>query len=136
MEVHDGVAAASDTSSEGILDAAAHTSAGADIDADAAVAAGDAEVLAVQVDVVQHTASAWEDAAWTGLGDSCTEAVAEASARSPRLARPTWHAKAEAHSSEQSPKGSLGRNRCGTSAWVVEACSHGVAGDDAYAVEA
>lgn len=136
MEVHDGVAAASDTSSEGIRDVVIHTSVVADIDVDAAVAAGDAEALGVQVDVVQRIALAWEEAALTGLGDSCTGAVAEASARSPRLARLTWHVKAEAHSSEQSRQDILGRSRCGTLAWAVEACSHGVAGGDAHAAEA
>lgn len=136
MEVHDGVAAASDTSSEGILDAVVHTSVVADIEVDAVVAADDAEVPAVQEDVVQHTASAWEEAAYMGLGDSCAEAVAEAFARSPKLVTLTWHAKAEAHSSEQSRQDILARSRCDTSAWAVEACSHGVAGGDAYAAEA
>ena len=136
VEVHDGVAAALDTSSEGILDVVVHKSVAAGIDVDAV------EVLAVQADVVQYTASAWEEAASTGLDDSCTEAVAEASARSPRLARPTWHAMAAARSSEQSLQGNLAQNRCGTSAWAVEACSQHdeVAGDDddddAYAAEA
>ena len=132
VEGHDDVAAASDTSSEDRLDAVSHTFVAAGIDVDAV------EALEVRVDVVQHTASAWEEAASTGLGDSCTEAGAEASARSPRLVRPTWHATAAARSSEQSPQGSLGRNRCGTSAWEVEAYSQndGVAGDDAYAAEA
>jgi len=116
VEVHDGVAAASDTSLEGILDAVVRTSVAADIDGNAVVAAGDAEVPAEQVDVVQRIASAWGQPASTCLGDSCTEAVAETSGRSPRWARPTWHAKAEAHSSEQSPQGILGRNHCGTSA--------------------
>ena len=116
MEVHDGVAAASDTSSEGILDAVVHTSVVADIEVDAVVAADDAEVPAVQEDVVQHTASAWEEPVLTGQGDSCTEVAAKASARSPKLVRPTWHVMAEAHLSEQSQQGSLGRNHCGTSA--------------------
>lgn len=115
-----------------------HTSADADIDGDAAVAAGDAEVLAVQVDVVLHTASAWEAAASTGLGGSCTEVAAEAFAHSPRWVTLTWHVTAAAHSSEQSRQGSLDRSRCGTSAWVVEAYSQndGPAFDDAYAAEA
>ena len=113
-----------------------HTSVGAGIDGNAA-AADDAEALAVQEGVVLHTASVWE-AASMGLGDSCTEAVAEAFARSPRLVTLTWHATAAAHSSEQSPKGSLDRNRCGTSAWAVEAYyqNDGPAVDDAYAAEA
>ena len=96
MEGHDGVAAASDTSWEDRLDVVGHTFVAVDIDVDAV------EALAVQVDVVQHTAWAWEKAASMDLGDSCTEPVAEASARSPRLETLTWHAKVAARSSEQS----------------------------------
>ena len=102
-----------------------------DIDVDAA------EALAGQVDVEQNTASGREKAASTGLDGSCTEVAAEASARSPRWETLTWHAMVAVRSSEQSPQGSLGRSRCGTSALAVEACSqHGPAGDDAYAAEA
>ena len=130
-EAHDGVAAASDTSSEGILDVVGHTFVDVDIDVDAA------EALAGQVDVEQNTALGREKAASTGLDGSCTEVAAEASARSPRWETLTWHAMVAVRSSEQSPQGSLGRSRCGTSALAVEACSqHGPAGDDAYAAEA
>ena len=137
MEAHDDVAAASEKSSERTLDAVGHTSVDAGIDLGDA-AADDAEALAVQVDVVRHTASAWEVAASMGLGGSCTELVAEASARSPKLATPTWHATVAVRSSEQGPQGSFGRNRCGMSAWTVEAYSQrdGVADDDACAAEA
>jgi len=132
VEAHDGVAAASDTSLEDRLDVAGRTSVAADIDGDAA------EALAAQADVVQRTASAWEEPALTGQGDSCTEVAAKASARSRKLVRQTWHVTAEARSSEQSPQGSLGRNHCGTSALEVEAYSQhdGLAGGDAYAAEA
>jgi hypothetical protein len=131
VEVHDGVAAASDTSSEGILDVVGHTFVDADIDVDAA------EALAGRVDAEQNTASGQEKAASTDLDDSCTEVAAEASARSPRWGTLTWHAMEVAHSSEQSPQDSLGRSRCDTSALAAEAYSqHGNAGDDAYAAEA
>jgi hypothetical protein len=96
VEGHDGVAAASDTSSEDKLDVVGHTFVAVDIDVDGV------EALAVQVDVVQHTAWAWEEAVLMDLGDSCTEPVAEASDRSPRLVTLTWHATAAARSSELS----------------------------------
>jgi hypothetical protein len=96
MEGHDGAAAASDTNSVGILGVVDRTSAAADIDVDAA-AVDAAEALAEQVDAVQHVAWAWKDAGWMNPCDSCTEAAGEASARSPRLVRLTWHETAVAH---------------------------------------
>jgi hypothetical protein len=82
VEVHDGVEAAWDTSSEGILGVAGHTSVAAGIDVDDA-AADAAEALAVRADVAQGIASTRAEAASTDPDDSCTEAAAETSAHSP-----------------------------------------------------
>jgi hypothetical protein len=77
-EVHDGVEAAWDTSSEGILGVVGRTSVAAGIDVDDA-----AEALAVRVDAAQGIASTRAEAASTNLDDSCTEAAAETFAHSP-----------------------------------------------------
>jgi hypothetical protein len=82
VEVHGGVEAALDTSSEGILGVVGHTSVAAGIDVDDADADA-AEALAVQADAAQGIASTRAEAASTDLDDSCTEAAAETSAHSP-----------------------------------------------------
>jgi hypothetical protein len=82
-EVHDGVEAAWDTSSEGILGVVGRTSVAAGIDVDDAAAADAAEALAVRVDAAQGIASTRAEAASTDRDDSYTEAAAETFAHSP-----------------------------------------------------
>jgi hypothetical protein len=86
VEVHGGVEAALDTSSDGILGVVGHTpvAAGIDVDdVDDAAAADAAEALAVRADAAQGIASTRAEAASTNLDDSCTEAAAETFAHSP-----------------------------------------------------